>query len=288
MSNSTHYTDMARARAALTYVSPVDRETWLHIGMAIKSAFGDDGFDMWNTWSQQADSFNGKDALDVWKSIGAGGKVRLGTLFKHAKDNGWRDNGMYQKPTPEGLDQRRRMAEEQAAKEKTEIARKRAEAAKKAAEILKVATPASADHPYLLRKEGDPVDTLLEIDAARVKSITKYAPKSDGELLTGRLLIAAVKKDGKLSTLEFIDEQGRKSALRGGAKAGGYWATGRLPDGNGNGLTLLLGEGVVTVLSAGKATGHLAIAALSSGNLLAVAEAMHELYPAAMIVVVVY
>jgi putative DNA primase/helicase len=47
------------------------------------------------------------------------------------------------------------------------------------------------------------------------------------------------------------------------------------------GITILLGEGVATVLSAKEGSGHLVVAALSSGNLLAVAKAMRERYPAA-------
>jgi putative DNA primase/helicase len=69
---------------------------------------------------------------------------------------------------------------------------------------------------------------------------------------------------------------GRKSALYGGAKTGGYWAAQPLPDGDGTGLTLLIGEGVATVLSAREATGDPAIAALSSSNLLAVTREMRK------------
>jgi putative DNA primase/helicase len=68
---------------------------------------------------------------------------------------------------------------------------------------------------------------------------------------------------------------------------GGYWATERLPDGGGTDLTLLIGEGVATVLSAKKATGHLAVAALSSSNLSAVAKEMRDRYHEAVIVILV-
>jgi putative DNA primase/helicase len=86
--------------------------------------------------------------------------------------------------------------------------------------------------------------------------------------------------------VELIDEVGKKAALQGrGTKAGGFWATERLPDGDGAGLTLLIGEGVATVLSASAATGRPGIAALSSGNLPAVAKAMRERYPAAALVI---
>ncbi|MDP1527505.1 MAG: DUF3987 domain-containing protein [Rhodocyclaceae bacterium] len=278
--------DLDRIREALQFIDPSDRETWLRIGMAIKSELADTGFDLWEAWSLQAESFNTKDARDVWKSIRAGGKVTIGTLFYEAKANGWRDDGMHQKPTPEELAERRRIAAERAAKEEAEIARERADTAKKASAILKAATEAKADHPYLSRKRVSPVATLREIDAGAAAAILGYAPKSGGDALAGRLLVVPVKQGDGISTLELIDESGRKAALAGrGSKVGGYWATERLPDGDGVGLTLLIGEGVATGLSASEATGHPAIAALSSGNLPAVAKAMRERYPAAALVI---
>jgi putative DNA primase/helicase len=110
------------------------------MGMAIKSELADAGFDLWEAWSLQAESFNTKDARDVWKSIRAGGKVTIGTLFYEAKANGWRDDGMHQKPTPEELAERRRIAAERAAKEEAEIARERAATASRAG-----GDPASGD-----------------------------------------------------------------------------------------------------------------------------------------------
>ena len=279
-------TDVDRIRAALQFIDASDRDTWVSMGMAVKSELGDTGFDLWEAWSQQADSFNGKDARDVWKSIRAGGKVTLGTLFHEAKANGWRDDGMHQKPTPEELAERRRIAAERATQEEAEIARERADTAKKAAAILKAATEANADHPYLVRKRVSPVATLREIEADKAVLILGYAPKSGGDQLAGRLLVVPVKQGDGISTLELIDGDGRKAALAGrGTKAGGYWASERLPDGDGTGLTLLIGEGVATVLSASASTRHPGVAALSSGNLLSVAKIMRERYPAAVIVI---
>jgi putative DNA primase/helicase len=278
--------DLERIRETLNFIDPNDRETWLRMGMAIKSELDDSGYDLWEAWSQQAESFNAKDARDVWKSIRASGKVTIGTLFHEAKAHGWRDDGMHQKPTPEELAERRRIAAERAEKEEAEIARERADTALRAAAIRKAATEAKADHPYLSRKHVSPVATLREIDAGEAAAILGYPPKSGGDLLTGRLLVVPVKQGDRLSTLELIDEAGRKAALAGrGSKVGGYWATERLPDGNGAGLALLIGEGVATGLSASQATGHPAIAALSSGNLPAVAKAMRERYPAASLVI---
>lgn len=272
-----------RIREALQFIPASDRDTWVKMGMAIKSEVGDAGFDLWEGWSQQADTFNAKDARDVWKSIRINGKVTAGTLFHEAKANGWRDDGTHQKPTPEELAERQRIQQYARAREEARTASERAEAAKKSAAIWKAATEAKPDHPYLVRKRVSPVATLREIDVGAAAAILGYVPKSSGEPLAGRLLVVPVKVGDGLSTLELIDEEGRKAAVYGGAKAGGYWAAQQLHDGDG--LTLLIGEGVATVLTAKESSGHPAIAALSAGNLLAVAKAMRERYPAAALVI---
>lgn len=275
----------ARMREALTHIPANDRDTWLKMGMAIKSDLGDCGFDVWEAWSQGDESFNPNDARDVWKSIRANGKVTAGTLFHAAKANGWRDDGTHPKPTLEGIAERQRLAAEREAKNQSEKTRERVDAAKMATALWRAGTPARAEHPYLLRKNIKPVTTLREIDTGAAAKILSYTPKSRGELLAGQLLIVPVKIGDALSTIELIDETGRKSALYGGAKAGGYWATQQLPEGDGATLTLLIGEGVATVLSAQQATDRHAIAALSAGNLPGVARAMRERYSAAKIVI---
>lgn len=161
---------------------------------------------------------------------------------------------------------------------------KRCENARTAATALwKAARPIAEPHPYLARKGVEPVSTLREMDASRVAKVLGYVPKSDGKRLIGRLILAPVKVASRLSTLELIDEAGRKSAIAGGAKSAGFWVTAPLPKGDGTGLTLLIGEGVSTVLSASYATGMLALAALSCGNLEAVARTMRATYPAAVL-----
>ena len=117
-----------RIREALQFIPASDRDTWVKMGMAIKSEVGDAGFDLWEGWRQQADTFNAKDARDVWKSIRINGKVTAGMLFHEAKANGWRDDGTHQKPTPEELAERQRINAERAAQEETRTASERAEA----------------------------------------------------------------------------------------------------------------------------------------------------------------
>jgi putative DNA primase/helicase len=253
--------------------------------MAVKAELGEAGFDIWDEWSANSDKYRAGDAAATWKSFKTTGEVGAGTLFHYAQQYGYRCDSTYKSTAPPTgeIAERQHVAAERVAKEEAEIARERAETARKAAAISKAATEVKADHPYLDRKCVSPVATLREIDVDVAAEILGYVPKSGGEQLTGRLLVVPVKKNGVLTTLELIDGDKRKTALAGrGSKVGGYWATEPLLDAVD---TLLIGEGVATALSSREASRHPAIAALSSGNLLAVAKAMRERYPAAVLVI---
>ncbi|GIX26402.1 MAG: hypothetical protein KatS3mg123_0283 [Burkholderiales bacterium] len=135
--------------------------------------------------------------------------------------------------------------------------------------------------PYLVRKNVKPVASLREMDAEILAQRLGYTPKNKGEPLQGRILIAPVRVDGALATLEMIDEQGRKSALAGGAKRAGCWATGPLPERG----RVVLAEGVATALSIAEALGEPVAAALSVGNLAAAGEAIRAARPGIELVI---
>jgi len=228
---------------------------------------------------------NGKRGDDSgWYALHGDG-IPAGSFgdWRSGQSQTWRaDIGRILTPSEEAA--HRAKVEAMQREREAEETRKHAEAAKKAAAIWKAGTPATADNPYLARKHVPAVATLREIEADAVAAILGYVPKSKGEPLTGGLLVAPVKVGNSLSTCELIDGDRRKHAIYGGVKASGFWAAQPLPNGAGEGLILLIGEGVATVLSGKEASGHPAIAALSSGNLPAVAKAMRERYPAATLV----
>jgi len=172
--------DRARVREALAHVPANDRDTWLKMGMAVKSELGDDGYDLWDEWSQRDDSYDERDARSVWRSISPNGKVTSGTLFHEAKRHGYATNGSHTPidPSPEETARREREACEYAERD----ARQRESAATKALAIWKAASPAGANNPYLARKQVDPVASLREIHATRAAGILGYAPKSSAEL----------------------------------------------------------------------------------------------------------
>jgi len=275
-----------RIYEALSFIPAHDRDIWLKMGMAIKSELGEAGFDVWNNWSQQDNSYSARDARDVWKSISFDGGITIGTLFYEAKANGWKEKEVYLKPTLEEIAERKRIANERAVTEEAKNNHTQMKTEIMANTIWQKAIEAKADNPYLLRKKTAPVSTMREIDASELAAILGYTPNSRGEMLIGRLLVIPIAIGNKLSTIELIDGEGRKAALAGkGTKSGGYWASQCLPEKDSKDLVFFIGEGAITVLAANKVTGYPEIAALSSSNLVAVSKMMRERYPKASLVI---
>ena len=247
-------------REALSYIPVGKHDDRIRIAFALKAELGEAGRPLWDEWRKGRGD---DEANSVWRSAGADGSVTIGTVIHLAQENGW------ERPTFQNRSSDNR--------EKT---------ARLAKEIVDAAVPAKRDNPYLAIKKVTPTETLYEIEAARVKEILGYSPKSANGPLEGRLLVVPVKQNGRLSTVELIDGAKRKSALPGhGTKAGGYWATGRPLEKPDRSATILLGEGVATCLSAYLATGHHAFAALSASNLVAVAKELRAEYATANITI---
>jgi putative DNA primase/helicase len=231
-------------------------------------------------------SSNGKRGDDAGWYVLHGDGIPAGCFGDWRTDSSqtWRaDLGRALTSAEEAAHQRRVDAMRRA--REAEETRLRAQAAKKARALWAAATPLREPdpHPYLIAKRVAAVPTLREIHAGKMPEILGYQPHSRGATLAGRILVVPLRVGGELSMVELIDESGRKSFLRGGAVAGGHWAPQELLDGDRVGLTLLIGEGVATVLSAREASGYPVIAALSSGNLLQVAREMRKRYPKALL-----
>lgn len=184
---------------------------------------------------------------------------------------------------PAEREARKRRSDEARREAEAERRRLAAEAATRAAELWKAGGPATGN-PYLQRKGVKSCDTLRQIDAEKAARLIGYLPKSKGEPMTGSLLLVPVMTEGRLSSVQLIGGDGVKHFLKGGQIRGGYWATGKLPD-NDDGLTVAIAEGVATALSISEATGWPVAAALSCGNLPAVADDLRSRYPKARLVV---
>jgi putative DNA primase/helicase len=89
---STRPDDIERAKTALEFIPADDRDEWLKIGMALKSAFGNSGRETWDKWSRKSTKFNDHDQDKAWQSFKRDG-IGIATLFDIAKQNGYHPNG---------------------------------------------------------------------------------------------------------------------------------------------------------------------------------------------------
>lgn len=250
-----------RIRDALHFIPADNRDTWLRMGMAVKSELGDDGFPVWESWSQQAESFDPKAARDVWKGIRAEGGIKAGTLFHEAKANGWRDDGTHPKPTPEELAEQQRINAERAAQAEADQRAKHEAAARRATKILAAATGDPATHPYAAKtKRGVPLGPRV-----------KRGPwKQRG--WTDALLAPVFQADGTVSSIEAINVDGEKDSLKDGKKAGGFHHFGKITGAK----RVLIGEGLATIATGVDADGSPAAAVLTRSNLKAIGLMVRE------------
>ncbi|MBK3823964.1 PriCT-2 domain-containing protein [Paraburkholderia aspalathi] len=82
--------EIDRARSALFHLDAgCDRETWVRIGMAARSAGLDIG--EWIDWCSTRANYSGeREARTVWQSFRSDGGIGAATLFRLALDAGWR------------------------------------------------------------------------------------------------------------------------------------------------------------------------------------------------------
>jgi hypothetical protein len=81
--------DDERITSALQAICPDDYDTWLHVGMALKDHYGANGFDLWDRWASQSESYRSRRQPMVWGSFRRSGRS-IGTVFHYARQAGWR------------------------------------------------------------------------------------------------------------------------------------------------------------------------------------------------------
>lgn len=252
--------DYDNIQNALNHIDPRDRETWFRMGAAIKDELGENGFEMWDNWSRQADNYKQTDAQSVWKSIKTG-HIHIATLFKVARENGYRPERPYTPPSPETLAQRTREVQEKQRAEVERIAQAHAKAEKTAYGIWQNASPADPNHAYAQSKGLD-TDTLKGIRQ------NEYNGKKQ--------LIIPLYAEKKLVNVQTIDEDGNKKFLNGGQKQGAYTIIGHFKQ---NQQGIILAEGFATAASVHQATGKPVVVAFDAGNLKAVSEKLLNVLP---------
>lgn len=239
------------ARAALACIPPDDRQTWIRVGAALKSEFGEAGFALWDAWSQGAGTYREKDARTAWRSLKRG-RINVGTLLFEARRYGWTPDQDAPRETSRERAQRLNLIEQDKARKDAEERDQHAHAARKAQARWDAARPAAAAHGYLSRKGITPFIARLEADA---------------------LLIPVFGPDGSIQSLQTIGPDGSKKFMAGGAMAGGWC---EIAPGDPTGLIAIV-EGFATGASVALACPEWrVIVAFTAGNLSAVARMVRE------------
>mgnify|MGYP003637879013 CR=1 FL=1 len=77
---------------ALNHIPSEDYQTWVKVGMALKSSKLSDSeaFGLWDGWSSRGATYKGTAETDKrWNSFDSNGGISTGTLISIAKENGW-------------------------------------------------------------------------------------------------------------------------------------------------------------------------------------------------------
>ncbi len=256
--------ELDRAADALQAIpANLPREDWVKAGMAAHAAGLD--FDTFNDWSSQASNYQATAARDVWKSIKSGKGIGAGTLYKMAEQHGWRMGQGICQPKPV-----------QPNRKGTEPKRKSAPGMS-ADEVWNRCQPATAAHPYIVRKsaEGVPLENLRVVPAGDPLHIM-------GESMAGALVLPVTRPDGSISSLQFVTPPETAARLKTqgkndkpnlpGASLEGWLTVGELvPSG-----TVYVCEGIGTAWACWKATGAAGVVCFGWGRVKTVAQALRN------------
>lgn len=297
--------DLDEARSALRWLSAdVSYDQWRAMALYVRAAGL--AFDDFNEWSRQGKNYPGpKQTRSVWNDPKrhADG-VHEASLFKIATEAGWQQSPeARERFIAERRQERMSLRGTTAAQSQTMSAPKKpfpaangasgpedaarsqedaeqlAQATAQLHALLAQATPASPDHPYLLRKRVTEAG-LLELPLATIVRVLGYHPKNakSGSLVGESILLCPLHRgDGVAVSAELIDDDGRKYGLRGLPRAGAMWG----PVFNPASPPPLIGlaEGIATAKSAAACTPCPTVAVGSYTNMQAVAETLAALYP---------
>ncbi len=171
---------------------------------------------------------------------------------------------------------RRQIAKAKAAREEAQR-RQWAEARHTAGEIWKGCSGIER-HPYLDTKGVHPYGIRLTIQPLEIPFSWRDKPQF---IPANSLVIPLTDTDGVIHSLQFIDEQGNKRFLAGGAIQGHFFPLGDLSHAE----TILIAEGFATAATLDMVTDHTAVAAFNAGNLKPVAVNLKAAYPRAEFII---
>lgn len=300
-------------RLALQFIPADDRETWVNIGNACKTEYGDEAFPIWDEWSQQAASYKAADAKAVWRSLQPG-HVRLGTIIKLAGDAGWQRESREltaeeKRRFKAEAEERRRKAAEAVEADEAKLARMREAVAEACQRVLEHHLSDTSDlacpSPYLERKGVGAYGVLfprrsvvVNVDSQRervdiwageeVRRFWADVPKPRPDHLhffqikANDVVVPLRDAAGKLWALQTINHLGTKLFPKFGRKSGCFHLID--PAGEPSPPIVAVAEGYATAASVHEATGWPVAVALDLGNMARVAPLMRAMFPQSQLI----
>lgn len=265
--------DLRTAEGMLSFVDGCeDRETWVAIGMALKSEFGDTAFDAWDRWSQNAANYNAPACRSSWRGFKArNGGYTVGTLIKLAKDGGYRFDAS----------ERPQVDQAELARRRTEQAnRKAAEQAQREQANLNAEQVALQQWQAALRTGTSAYATRKGIDAPES---CRFVPEAQGGGLVIPMLRYDLDRAHALKGVQTIKDDGSKKFTYGMAKPGTACRLG-LPV---VGEPVFVCEGYATGMSLRMALErrYPVFVAFDAYNLPVVVDAVHQALPGSPIII---
>lgn len=252
--------DINDINTALSHIDPADRNTWVKVGAALKTELGEDGFSVWDNWSQNADNYDAKAAHSTWKSLKPG-YVNIGTLFYHASQNGYKPSReVASAPRKPKMNAEARKQTQAAAAAATQQENLRVKSL--AQNIWRQSRQANSEHPYLKRKQITDRTCLASV------RLNQYKGQNN--------IIFPIFHNGEIVNLESIREDGSKKLLSNGQVKGAYGLIGdisKLENG------LYFAEGYATAASIHAATRAPVIITINAGNIPEVAKHLAHTIP---------
>lgn len=250
---------IAAIQAALTFMPPNDRGLWLKVGMALKVELGDTGFDLFDSWSQNAENYDLAAVKSSWKSFKTGGKISIGTLIFEATQRGFKlkDHAPAASITAEEAARIKQEREQRLAADQAEIERKQAAAASIAVTAWDKASE-GGQSAYLEKKR-----------------ISGHGVRFAGNKAGAVLLVPVRDDSGKLWNIQRVFANGDKRFYTGGRVSGCFHALGDLAASD----WLLIAEGYATGATLFEATGYAVAVAFSESNIKHIAAIMRARYP---------
>lgn len=88
----TPFQEKVRLMTALEEIDPDDFKVWIKVGMALFNEYGEQGFYMWDDWSQKSQKYAGPEDLrphwDSFRRVGV--QTTVAAIYGLAKDFGWK------------------------------------------------------------------------------------------------------------------------------------------------------------------------------------------------------